>query len=63
MRCDRSMARPATVALWALLALAAVATGAEAASCCNFTLPGLPYPTDKFEPSIDNMTMVFHWTR
>lgn len=57
------MARPATVALWALLALAAVATGAEAASCCNFTLPGLPYPTDKFEPSIDNMTMVFHWTR
>ncbi|KAL4443754.1 hypothetical protein ABPG75_011491 [Micractinium tetrahymenae] len=58
MRCDRSLA---VAGLLAVLALAA-AGSAEAAACCNFTLPAsLPYPTDKFEPSIDNMTMNLHF--
>lgn len=63
MRCDRLMASRPVAWLLVALALAAAATGAEAANCCNFTLPGLPYPTNKFEPSIDNITMTIHWTR
>lgn len=50
------------LALW--LALVAVAaTFPRGAVAQNFSLPSLPYETDSFEPSIDNMTMVFHWTR
>ena len=57
-------AGPMKLSLW--LAVAAVAVAAfpsGAAAQQNFTLPPLPYETDVFEPSIDNMTMSFHWTR
>jgi len=51
------------LALWLALVAVAAAAFPRGAAAQNFTLPSLPYETDAFEPSIDNMTMTFHWTR
>ncbi|KAI3431840.1 hypothetical protein D9Q98_010592 [Chlorella vulgaris] len=57
--CISTTMRPAMM----LLCLAAFAAAASAQNYTLLTLDDLPYQTTDFEPSIDNMTMVFHWTR
>ncbi|PRW59894.1 superoxide dismutase [Chlorella sorokiniana] len=51
------------LSLWLAVLAVAAAAFPHGAAAQNFTLPSLPYETDAFEPSIDNMTMTFHWTR